>query len=115
MQENDFEKQVRHKMDGFHLRPSEPVWLGINEELNKKKRRRLLFIPLFALLLIAGYFGWQQWAPVKNAVTSSGYKTPVNTNAVKENVPSTIKENKETVFNLFSRAISICQLPCHID
>ena len=57
MQENEFEKQVRHKMDEFRVHPSDPVWPGIREELRKKKRRRLLFIPLFGMLLVAGYFG----------------------------------------------------------
>ena len=37
MQENEFEKQVRHKMDEFRVHPSDPVWLGIREELRRKK------------------------------------------------------------------------------
>ncbi|MGC4039210.1 MAG: outer membrane beta-barrel protein [Chitinophagaceae bacterium] len=63
MQENEFEKQVLQKMDEFRLRPSEPVWIQINKELRKKRRRRLLFIPLFATLLIGGYFAWQAIFP----------------------------------------------------
>ena len=56
MQENEFEKQVKQKMDEFRLRPSEPVWLEVRKELVRKRRRRLLvLIPLFAALLAVSY------------------------------------------------------------
>lgn len=59
MRENEFEKQVKQKMDELRLHPSEPVWLEIKSELIKKRRRRLLFfIPLFVLLMTGAYFTW---------------------------------------------------------
>ena len=66
MQENEFEKQVKQKMDEFRLRPSEPVWLEIRKKLQRKRRRRmLLFLPLAALLLAGGYLTWQSVFPEK--------------------------------------------------
>lgn len=57
MQENEFEKQVKQKMDEFHLRPSAPVWLEIRKQLiNRRRRRLLLFIPMLALVLAGGYY-----------------------------------------------------------
>lgn len=66
MQENEFEKQVKQRMDEFRLRPSEPVWAEIRKELIRKRRRRLLvLIPLFTALMAGGYFAWVSFFPEK--------------------------------------------------
>jgi hypothetical protein len=59
MQANSFEKQVQQKMDELSFIPSAPVWMNIEKEIRKKKqkRRMLLWLPLFALLLTGG-IGW---------------------------------------------------------
>ena len=56
MQERNFEKQVRHKMEEFFLTPSDPVWKKIEEQVRKKRDRRRLFLwlPLSVLLLSGG-------------------------------------------------------------
>ena len=53
MQANEFEKQVQQKMDELSFTPSAPVWENVEKEIRKKKqkRRMLLWLPLFALLL----------------------------------------------------------------
>jgi hypothetical protein len=56
MQEQNFEKQVRQKMEELSLTPSEPVWKKVELQIREKRdRRRLLFwLPLTALLLTGG-------------------------------------------------------------
>lgn len=53
---NDFEKQVRDKMDELHFAPSEPVWGKIEEQIRYKKDRRrvILWIPVLVALLAGG-------------------------------------------------------------
>ena len=95
MQENEFEKQVRHKMDEFRVHPSDPVWLGIREELRRKKRRRLLFIPLFAMLLVAGYFGRNLFlTPDKHAVSTSAIPVSVDTKTAGNTTPGNEAKTK---------------------
>ena len=51
MRENEFEKQVRKKMDELGFDPSEAVWAGIDKEINREKKRRR---PFFWLLFCSG-------------------------------------------------------------
>ncbi len=51
MRENEFEKRVKQKMDGFDLHPSDGVWSGIERRIRKEKKRRFIFWwPLFFLV-----------------------------------------------------------------
>src|SRR6188474_2601985 len=56
MQEQNFEKQVRQKMEELSLTPSDPVWKKIEEQVRKKRDRRRLFfwLPVTVLLLSGG-------------------------------------------------------------
>ncbi|HZZ74952.1 MAG TPA: hypothetical protein VFE04_03460, partial [Puia sp.] len=56
MRENEFEKQVREKMGQLGFDPSESVWVNVDKEINKKRRRRVPLIWLFFIsgLLVAG-------------------------------------------------------------
>jgi hypothetical protein len=58
MSDHEFERQVQQKMDELKLRPSETVWQGVANELDKEKRRRrgLIWLPALLLLLSAGGF-----------------------------------------------------------
>jgi hypothetical protein len=53
---NDFEKQVRQKMDELDFVPGEPVWTKIEEQIRgkKEKKRMILWLPLAGLLLVGG-------------------------------------------------------------
>jgi hypothetical protein len=55
MQEQNFEKQVRQKMEALSMSPSAPVWMKVEEEIRQKKqRRRIIFFWLTpALILVA--------------------------------------------------------------
>ncbi len=59
MQEQNFEQQVRQKMDELSLVPSAPVWNKVEEEIRKKKdRRRIVLWLLPFALLSAGIIWW---------------------------------------------------------
>lgn len=54
--QNEFEKQVRAKMDELNFVPTEPVWEKIEEQIRHKRDRRrvILWLPLLLILLSAG-------------------------------------------------------------
>ena len=56
MRENEFEKQVREKMDQLGFDPSENVWAVVNKEINPEKKRRRLFFWIFvcSVFMLAG-------------------------------------------------------------
>ncbi len=56
MREEEFEKRVRNKMERLGFDPSESVWIGVDKEINKEKRRRMPLLWLFFAsgLLLAG-------------------------------------------------------------
>jgi len=57
MRENEFEKQLRHLMEEFHLSPSNAVWDKISSRLNRQRRRKTPFVFLVAIsLVIIGFF-----------------------------------------------------------
>ncbi len=51
MHENNFEDQVREKMNQLGFDPSDAVWTAVDKEINKDKKRRG---PLFILFLCSG-------------------------------------------------------------
>ena len=63
MQEQNFEKQVRQKMEELSLTPSEPVWKNIDAQVRKKRDRRRLF---FWLPLVAFVIGGGLWFVANN-------------------------------------------------
>src|SRR5690349_13815030 len=67
---NEFEKQVREKMEELNFVPSDPVWDKIEEQIRTKKDRRRLFlwIPLLALLLGGGTW----WLNTTNEKSATG-------------------------------------------
>jgi Outer membrane protein beta-barrel domain len=72
MRENNFEDQVREKMDQFGFDPPDAIWTAVDKEINKDKKRRgpLFILILFSGLLLAGgviYFG----AVKNNSVTKT--------------------------------------------
>jgi len=67
MQENEFEKRLQEEMEEFRLRPSEVVWDKIDDQLRKKKRRRIVFyIFLLAGLSLIGYSGYLLFTEKQN-------------------------------------------------
>lgn len=58
MSAHDFEKNVQDQMTEFNLTPSENAWANVELQLKKDKRRRriIIWIPLFMLMGFGGYF-----------------------------------------------------------
>lgn len=75
MQENEFEKQVKHLMEGFKPVPSDEAWAKISRRLKEKRRRRLPFIFLLATGLAAAgllfYFTNDRQTTIQNSVASN--------------------------------------------
>lgn len=59
MPENEFEKKVSSHMQELRFKPSEKVWLQVEERIRKKKKRKVFIIIFFlAGLALLGY--WQR-------------------------------------------------------
>ncbi|HET6767933.1 MAG TPA: hypothetical protein VFH08_11060, partial [Chitinophagaceae bacterium] len=59
MPENEFEKKVSSEMQELKFKPSEKVWLQVEEQIRTKKKRRVFVIIFFlAGLALLGY--WQR-------------------------------------------------------
>src|SRR5215218_8533673 len=54
MRENEFEKRVQQKMEGFDLSPSPELWEEVERRIRKEKKRRFVF---WWLLLFTGLGG----------------------------------------------------------
>ena len=59
MPENEFEKEVQQKMDGFKLNPSNEVWNKVFAEIaphKKRKKRIALYFIVLCFLLVGSWF-----------------------------------------------------------
>src|SRR5215216_6122780 len=54
MPENDFEKSVQEKMDGFDLVPAPAVWNAVEKRIRNDKKRRFVFAWLLVALIAGG-------------------------------------------------------------
>lgn len=68
MQERNFEKQVRNKMEELSITPSGPVWQKVEAEIKRKKDKRRIIFWLLPLLATCLFFGWWLW-PLHNEMT----------------------------------------------
>lgn len=57
MQENEFEKNLQHTLDGLQMQPTEEVWLKVKTQVEKKSsKKRFAFLFLFLALLSTTLF-----------------------------------------------------------
>ncbi len=93
----DFEKQVQQKMDELQFAPSDVVWQKVEQEIApRKKRRVLLWLPLFFLLL--GCAAWLLYpfkASHKNSQPLAAEKTIPETGKNKKDLPADRITQKE--------------------
>lgn len=79
---NDFEKQVRQKMDELQLRPSGEVWTEVEKRIRKEKQRRrfVLWFFITGLLLLGGTAWWLGNNDQSKPDTVAQHKTEGSTN-----------------------------------
>src|SRR4030095_13749127 len=96
MQENEFEKRLQEEMSEFRVRPSEVVWERIEDDLRKKKRRRVVFyLFLLAGLSVVGYSGYVLFTPQKQILAKQDI-AKTDGNKLQKQEPSTTDDAKKT-------------------
>src|SRR6185503_19288325 len=94
MPENEFEKKVSSELQQLRFKPSEAVWMKVEERIRKKKRRRV-FIILFLLAGIAllGYWQWDNFfGESKGGIVKTGTPVQADNNSTTSSTPE-IKED----------------------
>jgi hypothetical protein len=96
MQENEFEKQLKKKMEEFQLPPSDSVWEKISRSIHNNQRRKKPFIFLLIIgLLTAGYF-----------VYHASEKHPQSNNYTNSKTDN-LKQNNDSIFSKDSGKLSV--------
>jgi hypothetical protein len=91
MHENNFEKQVREKMDQLGFDPTDVVWTNVDLEINKEKRKRR---PLFWIFFVSGLIvGAAGVYTVLQINVQSGSKMTNQEKTILSNHENVIKKN----------------------
>lgn len=95
--QNEFEKQVRHKMEELNLVPSEPVWEKIEEQIRKKKDRRrvILWLPLLCLFLAGGIW-WLNSAEGDRVFANRENKKAESREGITKNEPTKTQSGQQS-------------------
>ncbi len=67
MRENNFEKQVRQKMDELRLNPPDELWQKVSMAITKRKSGRRLSAILFLFLLLISSGVFITWHQINNS------------------------------------------------
>jgi hypothetical protein len=87
MQEQNFEKEVRHKMNELILTPAPPVWEKVEARIRKKKERKRVLFWMFPLLLLTG--GTSLWFFAGNKPTQINISKNTGTKTLSPSGPKT--------------------------
>ena len=99
MPEKEFEKKISSEMQELRFRPSENVWLRVEERIKKKKERRI-FVVIFLLggLLLLGY--WQRsnlFGDSENEIAKTVQKDSVGEKQNENNSKPSIEANNSSI------------------
>ena len=97
MQENEFEKQLKKMMEGFHISPSNSVWEKVSRKLNEKRRRKMPFFFLlaagFVTVGLSAYYIYNQKHQNTNAVVADKSINTIKNSRPKDLNNSAIEKN----------------------
>jgi Outer membrane protein beta-barrel domain len=99
MRENEFEKQVREKMDHLGFDPRDTVWTAVDKEINKEKKRRIPLFWLFflpALLMAGGAYYLIEHKGSPDAIAKNLQQPELNKNQISQPEPKSEKKDKKT-------------------
>jgi hypothetical protein len=74
MADNNFEQNVRSRMEEFAISPSAAVWQQVNDELQKKKRKRrwfFIWLPMIALVVGGSIYTLSQYTGTKDSTAGN--------------------------------------------
>jgi hypothetical protein len=91
----NLKKRLQEEMSEFRVRPSEVVWDRIEDDLRKKKRRRVVFyLFLLAGLSVVGYSGYVLFTPQKQILAKQDI-AKTDGNKLQKQEPSTTDDTKK--------------------
>ena len=111
MQDPEFEKRIRQKMEELKFTPSASAWDNVEKELNKDKRKKrpIIWFFLFLGLAVSGSFYFFMASPthrdsnavnqytVATAPSTTKEKTQTKTDDVNSTVPSSTNDDKKII------------------
>ena len=94
MPDHEFEKKIQEKMAELRVPPSAPVWDKVEQQLNKKEKRRrgALWIPFFLAAAVAVFFLINR--PIEPATSKTDAGSPV---AETKNYPQVDRQIRQKV------------------
>ncbi|HZK62750.1 MAG TPA: hypothetical protein VFC34_01325 [Puia sp.] len=92
MPDNHFENKAKHKLDELKFNPSEAVWVNVQTQIKKdrKRRRLLVWLPLCCLLLGAG-----AWYGLSGKPSSQPVNTPTQLSGKGKNKANDVRDGNK--------------------
>src|SRR4051812_18269910 len=90
--QNEFEKQVREKMEELKLVPSDPVWQKVEEQIRKKREKRRFFFFILPTTVLLVATGWWLIATNSHSSPTTAERTGVSLPA---SVHASVTKNKK--------------------